>query len=471
MSIGAPSNLGTLLIQRLDQTLGTTLSQQANVVSGAGPQAVPQPGTPENPTALQNPAQRDPKESVDRAGSQGQQRAAVGKAAREMQLDNLLGRSTTFRGATQSAPTTLGYAARIILALLNEFPQANQAVQGRSPLVQQAGGNPGGGAGASSGAQAAGQMPSPPTAQSAAASSPGPLGSATRLWAQLASALNQPGALSAQFAQALSQSIQTSGLFYESHLAQLAAGKTTAQALQQEPQGQIRPQANPAGGADTAARPAGAPPNSLAALVQQAQAGTASGQGAPDAASTTTAGGTAGTQNAAAGSNAPPPVPVPGIDPQSQLLVRQQLEVLANQGFVWQGEAWPGADMHWEVQRRQPDDGKMPQADQEHWATQLKLQLPTLGEVQARLSLSGTQLVMRITAPQSAARLGQAIEPLRARLSAQGLQASQLSVMAQDPAGPGPDAAHAVRNAPAAGGGIAAAHAAPGIGTFEGNTP
>ncbi|WP_066454234.1 flagellar hook-length control protein FliK [Castellaniella caeni] len=473
MSIGAPSNLGTLLIQRLDQTLGTTLSQQANVVSGAGPQAVPQPGTPENPTALRNPAQRDPKESVDRAGSQGQQRAAVGKAVREMQLDNLLGRATTFRGATQSAPTTLGYAARIILALLNEFPQANQAIQGRNPLVQQSGGNTGGGTGASGGAQATGQLPPPPAAQSAAASSPGPLGSATRLWAQLASALNQPGALSAQFAQALSQSIQTSGLFYESHLAQLAAGKTTAQALQQEPQGQIRPQADPAGGADTAARPAGAPPNSLAALVQQAQPDTVGGQGqgAPDAASTATAGGTAGTQNAAVG-NAPPPVPVPGIDPQSQLLVRQQLEVLANQGFVWQGEAWPGADMHWEVQRRQPDDGKMPQADQEHWATQLKLRLPTLGEVQARLSLSGTQLVMRITAPQSAARLSQAIEPLRARLSAQGLQASQLSVMAHDPADP--DTAHAGRNTPTARGGaddIAAAHAMSSIDTFEGNTP
>ncbi len=114
------------------------------------------------------------------------------------------------------------------------------------------------------------------------------------------------------------------------------------------------------------------------------------------------------------------------------MLVRQQLEVLANQAFIWQGEAWPGADMQWEVRRR-PQDGEEDRDFQEdHWSTRLNLHLPSLGDVQARLSLSGDQLVMRLVAPQSAERLGQAIEPLRARLLAQGLQASQLSVLARD---------------------------------------
>ncbi|CAM3746140.1 flagellar hook-length control protein FliK [Castellaniella denitrificans] len=412
MSIGAPSNLGTLLIQRLDAVLGTTLGQQANLASGAGPQAVPQPANPENPSALQNPAQRHPREAVDQASQQGRQQAAVGKAVRDMKLDNLLGRGTTFHGTTQSAPTTLGYAARIILALLNQFPQDGQAVRGQSPLLPNAGGAP------SAGGNAAG-LPGGAGAPASGAPS-AQAGGVAQAWAQLATSLGQPGALAARFVQALSQSVQTSGLFYESHLAQLATGKTTLQDLRQEPQGRIPSRQAPAGGS--------------AQVTQQA----APASGAP-----ATAGGTSGPEaaqtHAAAGQTHA--APVPGIDPQAQLLVRQQLEVLANQAFVWQGEAWPGAGMQWEVRRRPRDDEGGRDFQDDHWSTRLNLRLPTLGEVQARLSLSGDQLVMRLTAPQSADRLGQAIEPLRARLLAQGLQASQLSVLAQDdsPDAPSPD--------------------------------
>ncbi|MGB6009294.1 flagellar hook-length control protein FliK [Castellaniella sp.] len=415
MSIGAPSNLGTLLIQRLDAALGTTLGQQANLASGAGPQAVPQPGNPENPNALQNPARRDTREAVDQASAEGQRRAAVGKAGREIQLDNLLGRSSTFQGATQSAPTTLGYAARIILALLNQFPQANQTIQGRAPLLTQPG------QAASGGAQA-GAAPGPGM-PAATAGAPSQAASATQIWAQMATNLNQPGALAARFIQALSQSIQGSGLFYESHMAQLAAGKTSAQALRQEPQGQMTGQQLPA------APQAGGTPASLSSIIQQAQTAAPQDPGAQTSASTTQTGAshTATPQNPSANT------PIPGIDPQAQFLVRQQLEVLANQGFVWQGEAWPGADMRWEVQRRQPDDGQTPVVAEEHWSTRLNLQLPSLGQVEARLSLLGDQLVMRLIAPQSAQRLNQSIEPLRSRLLAQGLQASQLSVQDRDP--------------------------------------
>jgi len=407
MSIGAPSNLGTLLIQRLDAVLGTTLGQQANLASGAGPQAVPQPANPENPSALQNPTQRHPREAVDQTSQQGRQQAAVGKAVRDMRLDNLLGRSTTFHGSTQSAPTTLGYAARIILALLNQFPQDGQAVRGQSPLLPNAGGGPA--AGGNAAGLPAGAGASATGAPAAGASSAQP-GGVAQAWAQLATSLGQPGALAARFAQALSQSMQTSGLFYESHLAQLAAGKATPQDLRQEPQGRIAPQ----------------PPSPGHAAPQQAQ------QAAPGTQVTTGGGAGADTAQASATAGQTHAASAPGIDPQAQLLVRQQLEVLANQAFVWQGEAWPGADMQWEVRRRPQDDEEDRDFQEDHWSTRLNLHLPTLGDVQARLSLSGDQLVMRLTAPQSAERLGQAIEPLRARLLAQGLQASQLSVQARD---------------------------------------
>lgn len=468
MSIGAPSNLGTLLVQRLDAALGITLGQQANISSGAGPQAVPQPNNPENPSTLQNPAHRSSRESVDQANAEGQRRALIGKATREMQLDNLLGRSTTFQGTTQSAPTTLGYAARIILALLNHYPQGGQPIQGRTPLLPSPGSGQQSGPSASTGGQAQTaptlSSPSPGNtpaaaaggqAQTAPAPPPVPRGTLivpaggqaqtppasttprnipaagpNQVWAQMASNLNQPGALAAQFSQALSQSIQGSGLFYESHLAQLAAGKTTSHALRQEPQGQILPQNSQAAPPNQQALPQPRIPASLSALIQQSQLPQADPASQPNQATTTAS----ANQQAAQSSTTPThQAPVPVIDPQAQLMVRQQLDVLANQGFIWQGEAWPGAKMECEVQRRQPGDGQDPDVDQEHWATRLTLQLPILGEIQARLSLSGDQLVMRLVAPQSAERLSQSVEPLRSRLQAQGLQASQLAILAHEP--------------------------------------
>lgn len=414
MSIGAPSNLGTLLVQRLDAALGTTLGQQASTINGAGPLAIPQPGNPENPNALQNPTQRDTREAVDQAATQGQQRAAVGKATRDMQLDNLLGRATTLRSVTQSAPTTLGYAARIILALLNAYPEADPAIRPQAPLLP----------GAPQTAPTDGTSGPPTKAAgtgSPSAGNPTQTGGTSPTWGQVATTLNQPGALAARLTEALSQSVQSSGLFYESHLAQLAAGQSSPQALRQEPQGRIpatqSPPTNPPAGQGTDPHqwPAG-PTASLSTEM------------------TATFPGSEGTRQAANPSAGPAAAhgSVPGIDPQAQGLVRQQLDVLANQSFAWQGEAWPGAAMHWEIQRREADDPGSGDFEGRHWATRLRLSLPSLGDVQARMSLSGDHLVMRLTAPQSAQRLGDAIEALRTRLLAKGLQASQLAVTSHE---------------------------------------
>ncbi|TAN27735.1 MAG: flagellar hook-length control protein FliK [Castellaniella sp.] len=420
MSIGAPSNLGTLLVQRLDAALGTTLGQQASTINGAGPLAIPQPGNPENPNALQNPTQRDTREAVDQAATQGQQRAAVGKATRDMQLDNLLGRATTLHSVTQSAPTTLGYAARIILALLNAYPEADPTIRAQTPLL------PGapqtaptdGTSGPATNATAAG---------SPSAANPTQIGGTSPTSGQLATTLNQPGALAARLTEALTQSVQSSGLFYESHLAQLAAGQSSPQALRQEPQGRIpSTQSSPTTlPSDQGINPHQVPANLTASLSAETTATFPGGDSTRQAASTSTG------PAAAHGS-------VPGIDPQVQGLVRQQLDVLANQSFVWQGEAWPGAAMRWEIQRREADDSGPRDFEDRHWATRLRLSLPSLGDVQARMSLSGDHLVMRLTAPQSAQRLGNAIETLRTRLLAKGLQASQLAVASHEET---PDAA------------------------------
>src|SRR5690606_13991661 len=113
------------------------------------------------------------------------------------------------------------------------------------------------------------------------------------------------------------------------------------------------------------------------------------------------------------------------MDPSTHALVRQQLETLANQAFAWQGEAWPGSELEWEVRRREPQ-GEDQETDT--WSTRLKLNLPGLGEVVARLSLANNQLVMHLVAPESATVMADHTGLLRERLGLHGLQLSQLTI-------------------------------------------
>jgi flagellar hook-length control protein FliK len=120
---------------------------------------------------------------------------------------------------------------------------------------------------------------------------------------------------------------------------------------------------------------------------------------------------------------------VPGLDPQTHQIVRQQLEVLANQTFAWRGEAWPDAPMEWEINRREPSrEDTLLSPETEHWATRINIHLPVLGNVQARLTLAGQQIVMQLIAPESSTLLEEHAEALRERYSAIGMQLSQIAV-------------------------------------------
>lgn len=229
--------------------------------------------------------------------------------------------------------------------------------------------------------------------------------------------------MAGQLAHALSNALQGSGLFYESHLRDLTFGHRMLAQLRAEPQanagqdmraggsesGQARGAAE--GGANTPAGQASGPAGQTAqpASTQAAQAAqVAQAAQAAQLTSTHLAGA------------------LLSLDPSTHTLVRQQLETLANQSVAWQGEAWPGAEMEWEVQRREPQEGDADQPDT--WATRLKLNLPGLGEVQARLSLAGGQLVMHLNAPQGADIMADHTSLLRERLGLHGLQLSQLTI-------------------------------------------
>ncbi len=435
MSIGGPSALGTLLVHRLDSVLGTTLSQQANLVTGARPDAVTQPGSAERPDAAQNETQRQTRDGVDRATAQTEQqtRQAIDRAKLDARAAEILAaRSAPNTSTTKSAPTSLGHAARTILALLANHPDQPAAVQGKSPLLlanprsgtsaHTAGPNAATGNAAKTGSAATsirGQNINASTAAGAGTNT-----AAAGSTSATAAAASPSAAVPVQLAQALAQALQSSGIFYESHLNNLAYGKQSLSQLRQEPQAQVArgPEGTAAGNNPTAAATTSNAAAQSAAAGTQAAAQSHRGDGSPSNPA-------ASTGSNATSPNTGAPVPVPGLDPQTHQIVRQQLEVLANQTFAWRGEAWPDAPMEWEINRREPSrEDTLLSPETEHWATRINIHLPVLGNVQARLTLAGQQIVMQLIAPESATLLKEHAEALRARYSTIGMQLSQIAV-------------------------------------------
>ncbi len=88
--------------------------------------------------------------------------------------------------------------------------------------------------------------------------------------------------------------------------------------------------------------------------------------------------------------------------------------------------------MHWEVRRASDDRSAGADASEEHWATRLVLHLPTLGQVEAKLSLYNDSVVMRLVAPDAAQTLSQHTADLRSQFLRAGLTLEQLSIQEQE---------------------------------------
>ncbi|MBC2768487.1 flagellar hook-length control protein FliK [Pusillimonas minor] len=449
MSVGGPSGLGTLLVQRIDAALGTTLAQQTNLASGARPDAVSQAAEAVRAEQLQNQVNRQPREAVDRAQLQNEQQVRQQIERGKLEAHKgLLGaaKEGPNTGTTPSAPTTLGNAARTILALLMNFPEQPAPVQGRQPLVpppSEGGRQPAQGqqTAASTGgapAQQANTGTSAPAAGAQQTTSSGPgTGTPAQGTAQTSTTAQ---ALFAQrvsvqaFSQALSNALQTSGLFYESHLSNMAFGKASLPTVRQEPQAQLTQQAANAAGNTSGTPAAGQNAAATATNTTQTAPTAANASARADAAGApagTTANSAASSQPAAATPQPQVSTALSGLHPETHLLVRQQLEVLANQTVAWRGEAWPNAPMDLEIQRREP--GEAAADNQQHWATRLTLHLPNLGEVQVRINLVGQQVLMHMVAPDSANILSSNSDTLRASFNASGLALSQFVIDQNDP--------------------------------------
>lgn len=223
--------------------------------------------------------------------------------------------------------------------------------------------------------------------------------------------LPAPPASGAELAAPLRQALETSGLFYESHQAEWVGGKRELEVLRQEPQARIA--------RDEQAKPG---PEKVDAGRVAPRRGDEPVEGARSSTSLPT-----GRSESVA--SAPSATPLP---PAVAGIVDRQLDAIANQQIVWQGQVWPGQTMDWRVEEREADPGE--EEAGARWRTELKLQLPVLGAMTARLDLNGDRLTIAIDAggPASVARMQAGESDLRGMLEARGLALDAFRVAGDD---------------------------------------
>ena len=242
----------------------------------------------------------------------------------------------------------------------------------------------------------------------------------------------------AEIAATLARTVSQSGLFYESHLAQFAAGTRSLDELAQEPQARLEgsPKAGP--GLPSLLDVFSPDSASLAQSRDTAQAhrnAYASIQNADAPAVKNPDESTANAARVSAPSMA-------GIHQDAVALVRQQLELLAQPAFRWSGEAWPKVPLEWEV--RQDEHGfSGDETAPRSWSTRLTLALPMLKDIEVRITLAGNELQVRLAASEDATRdrLSQARAELPARLGELGLELKGLQIGLL----PSPAAAHTLK--------------------------
>ena len=173
--------------------------------------------------------------------------------------------------------------------------------------------------------------------------------------------LAHPPASAAELVPNLAKAVSQSGLFYESHQAQWLAGRRPLVSLRAEPQGQLP-----------------VPPRPVTEGVSSVATPTV--EAAPETRSSLPTGTAA------------------------------RVDIATSQRLAWHGEAWPGQGIDWKIERDTTDEHPSGQADAEapRWTTTLRLTMPRLGAIDAQLQLTGSNLRLRIAAPD-----GRALEALR----------------------------------------------------------
>lgn len=198
-----------------------------------------------------------------------------------------------------------------------------------------------------------------------------------------------------KLSQGLQRALGDSGLFYESHVAEWAEGKRSLQDLQREPQ------------------------------MQRHAAAQGAGQGQADAITKA----------------------LGGPDLSAAQMINQQLHTHEQGKVMWQGEAWPGQQMQWLVEREQQGDaggkgGKGEGRDGEAgpvWRSGVRFRFPMLGKVAANVTLVGDQVHISVQSgsEDTAATLRAWAGALQQAMDAAGAPLSSLAINAEASDGAG----------------------------------
>ena len=120
-----------------------------------------------------------------------------------------------------------------------------------------------------------------------------------------------------------------------------------------------------------------------------------------------------------------------GPDLTAAQMINQQLHTHEQGRVQWQGEAWPGQAMQWDVRREQREKGQQDggaddETPEQIWRSGVRFRFPLLGEVSASVTLVGGQVHIQVqtgsddtadTLRTHAGRLERAMEAAGAPLS------------------------------------------------------
>jgi len=185
----------------------------------------------------------------------------------------------------------------------------------------------------------------------------------------------------ARLEQNLRAALGDSGLFYESHVAEWAAGRRPLQDLLREPQMQRMAQAA-----------SQAPAEALAKTLA-------------------------------------------GPDLTAAQMVNQQLHTQEQGKVIWQGQAWPGQPMQWQVERdqREGGNGRGERDEAPVWRSGVRFRFPLLGKVGANVTLVGDQVHIQVesASEETAATLRAWAAVLQNSMDAAGAPLASLTISAE----------------------------------------
>ncbi|OQA33326.1 MAG: Flagellar hook-length control protein FliK [Betaproteobacteria bacterium ADurb.Bin341] len=211
----------------------------------------------------------------------------------------------------------------------------------------------------------------------------------------------------AELVPLLKEALAKSGMFYEAHQARWVEGKLPTAVLLQEPQGKLSP-------APREAQPQRPETPNTPTAPAPASKGAEEGVARTPLPTTPLETAAAARPNAAASP----------IHPQLVPLVQQQLDALSTQTYLWQGQAWPGQNLYWEIS----EDGSGRQSGEdetaERWQTRMALNLPKLGGVEARIRLrsgDAIDIILTTDSEETRNKLAAASNQLRQKLGDSGL--------------------------------------------------